>query len=381
MKNRLRSITLRLTGVTIGVFALMLLFSNYMLGEAQMRMAQKLTSQLETSLYSMEEDPDSDQQLMLIIDETQIRTMADYRLYAGGILLLTMAIGGCLFIIVIQRMLRPLRILTEKVNQIDINNVEFVKDEIVIQKGSYELRALSEGFQAALHKIYENYQKQLQFSSNVAHELRTPLAVLRTKIDVFKKKNPCLLPEMAGFVETMERNIARLSNLVEEILFLTRDAKPNIKKVSVRGLAEEVLLDLEEKALSHQITLLVQGDAKPFATDDILLERAIYNLVDNGIKYNVPGGSCSVVIQEKKQKLIIEVMDTGIGMGPEEKQHAFDLFYRADASRSHKTAGYGIGLALVRDIVQRLKGNITIWDNTPQGSIFRITFPLPHQTK
>lgn len=377
MKDRLstRSLALKLTAVTIGVFAFMLLFSNYMLWKEQSRMAEKLASQLEHSFYGMEGGDDAeDTPLTLVVDEAQIRTLAEYRIYAAFIMGITMLGGALLFVLVIRRMLRPLRLLTEKVNEIDIDNVEYVKDEIRIEKGSYEIRALSEGFQAAINKIYENYEKQRQFSINAAHELRTPLAVLKTKIDVFRKKERSPSGELADFVDSMEKNITRLSGLVEGILFLTRDEKPERKEVFVRELAEEVILDLEEKASEKEISLHVTGDDAVFYTDDLLLERAIYNLVDNAIKYNTPGGSCELRVR-RERGLEIDVTDSGIGMSDEEKSHAFDLFYRADISRSQRNSGYGIGLALVRDIVQKLGGGIRVLDNPSGGCIFRMSFP------
>ena len=96
--------------------------------------------------------------------------------------------------------------------------------------------------------------------------------------------------------------------------------------------------------------------------------------MDNAIKYNTPGGSCELRVR-RERGLEIDVTDSGIGMSDEEKSHAFDLFYRADISRSQRNSGYGIGLALVRDIVQKLGGGIRVLDNPSGGCIFRMSFP------
>ena len=371
IRNKLssKSIIVKLTFVTIISFVIMLLVSNYMIGQKQMQIAQELTKHLEESINAVEPD----NKLLFVIDEAQIQTMAEYRVYAGIVMAVTVLIGSTIFIIVIRRILYPLKALTEKVNQIDMENVVHIQNDIAIKQGSYELRALSESFQQAIVKIYENYEKQRQFSVNVAHELRTPLAVLRTKRDVFKKKNHVKDENVNTFILTIEKNIARLSDLVEEILFLSRDTMPDIKKISVKTLISEVMFDLEDKALENNISLSVEGEDILIDTDDIMLERALYNLINNAIKYNLPGGECKVEIVDKSKEVEINVKDTGIGMKDDEKIHAFDLFYRADESRNHTISGYGIGLALVKDIMQRLGGKISVKDNNPRGCIFSIT--------
>lgn len=363
-----KSIIAKLTFVTIISFVIMLLVSNYMIGKKQMQIAQELTKHLEESVDGI----GSDDKLLLVIDEAQIQTMAEYQVYAGVVIISTVLIGSAIFIIVIRRILYPLKVLTEKVNQVDMENVAHIQNDIAISHGSYEIKALSESFQKALSKIYDNYEKQRQFSVNVAHELRTPLAVLRTKIDVFKRKTDVKDENVNTFITTIEKNIARLSDLVEEILFLSSDTTPDIKKISIKTLISEVMFDLEDNAIKNDIDLSVEGEDVVIDTDDIMLERALYNLINNAIKYNLPGGGCIVEIVEKSKEVEINVKDTGIGMKDTEKIHAFDLFYRADESRNATIKGYGIGLALVKDIMQRLNGKISIEDNNPNGCIFRL---------
>lgn len=203
IRNKLssKSIIAKLTFVTIISFVIMLLVSNYMIGQKQMQIAQELTKHLEESINAVEPD----NKLLFVIDEAQIQTMAEYQVYAGIVMAVTILIGSTIFIIVIRRILYPLKALTEKVNQIDMENVVHIQNDIAIKQGSYELKALSESFQRAIVKIYENYEKQRQFSVNVAHELRTPLAVLRTKIDVFKKKNDVKDEKVNTFILTIEK--------------------------------------------------------------------------------------------------------------------------------------------------------------------------------
>ena len=362
-----RSIIFKLTAASLAVFMIMLILSNFLITRRQADIATNLTAQVESRMKGKSATDDS---VMVFIDEDEIRHLADFKLYALGVFLATGLLGGGIFILLIRRTLSPLEALTKKVAATDMDAMA-QKDSLVLKEGAYEIVALSEAFQKTLDKIYDNYEKERLFSVNVAHELRTPLAVLRTRVDVFKKKRNGMDPELAAFVESMEKNIRRLSDLVEEILFLGRDAAPVLRPVNVKDVAWELVLDLEEKAAEKNVALAVEGEDVILQTDDALLERAMYNLLDNAIKYNVPGGKVTISFREEEEKATISVADTGMGMNDEDKAKAFDLFYRADPSRNHD--GYGVGLALVKEVARRLEGKIDIRDNEPTGTIFDFT--------
>ncbi|MEQ3353066.1 HAMP domain-containing sensor histidine kinase [Aedoeadaptatus acetigenes] len=363
-----RSIIFKLTAASVALLMLMLVLSNFLIARRQQDIAENLTAQVESRMKGKAEG-DS---VMVFIDQEEVRHLADFKLYAIGVFLITGLIGGGIFILLIRRTLSPLAVLTEKVAATDMDAMA-EKDSLVLKEGAYEIVALSEAFQKTLDKIYDNYEKERLFSVNVAHELRTPLAVLRTRVDVFKKKRGPMDPELEAFVESMEKNIRRLSDLVEEILFLGRDTAPEFRPVNIKAMAQELLLDLEEKAEAKDVALSLEGEDMVLETDDALLERALYNLIDNGIKYNRPGGRLSIILSEKGEDAHITVADTGYGMDDEAKAKAFDLFYRADPSRNHD--GYGVGLALVKEIAGRLGGKIQIKDNPPTGTIFEFTLP------
>ncbi len=362
-----RSIIFKLTAASLAVFMIMLILSNFLITRRQADIATNLTAQVESRMKGKSA---TDESVMVFIDEDEIRHLADFKLYALGVFLATGLLGGGIFILLIRRTLSPLEALTKKVAATDMDAMA-QKDSLVLKEGAYEIVALSEAFQKTLDKIYDNYEKERLFSVNVAHELRTPLAVLRTRVDVFKKKRNGMDPELTAFVESMEKNIRRLSDLVEEILFLGRDAAPVLRPVNVKDVAWELVLDLEEKAAEKNVALAVEGEDVILQTDDALLERAMYNLLDNAVKYNVPGGKVTISFREDKEKATISVADTGMGMSDEAKAKAFDLFYRADPSRNHD--GYGVGLALVKEVARRLEGKIDIRDNEPTGTIFDFT--------
>ncbi|SHI19938.1 sensor histidine kinase [Sporanaerobacter acetigenes] len=365
-----KSIVFRLLISVILIFIAMTILSNFAISKRQETLMSEMGEELENVLVDSQENDI----LLLIVDNAQLKSTTEFQMYSFSIMIATILLGSLAFFLIIMHVIKPLKVLTEKVSLIDIDNVESLRNEIVMSKGGYELEELSKSFDAALNKIYESYEKQKQFSANVAHELRTPLAVLRTKIDVFKKKQGHKDAEIEYFISTMENNVTRLSELVEGILFLSRDAQPQYSQVNVRSLLEEILLDVEDKAKEKEISMTIKGEDVVVLTDDMLLERTLLNLIDNAIKYNVEGGYVEVSLSESESEVVIQVADTGIGISDEKKKHIFDLFYRIEESRSRVTGGYGIGLALVQNIITRLGGSISVSDNIPQGSIFQVVF-------
>lgn len=379
IKNKFRnsSIAVKLLIPLIAIFIFMMVLSSYLLTLKQEQMLKSMENQiLENGI-----EGEMDQELTLIIDEASVRTTAEYQLFTGYVILGAIIIGGAVIVFTVLRILKPLKDLTEKTNRIDINNVPKIRDDIVLENGGSEIKELSLSFQSALDKIYEDYEKQKRFSTNVAHELRTPLAVLLTKVDVFKRQTSSGDEEVIAFLDTLERNILRLSGLVEDVLFLSRDREPQCRMVSVKELVEEVIFDLEDKAENKDIRLSVSGEDAAICTDDMLLERALYNLVDNAIKYTQTGGECRVDLDKQDTTLRIRVSDNGPGITDEQKKQVFNLFYRADESRNRKTGGSGVGLAIVQDVVQRLGGKISVSDNSPKGCVFEILLPSHIRSK
>lgn len=362
------SIIFKLVVAVIIIFIAMILISNYAINQRQELLMKQMERQLEISL----EDSDMGNQILLVMDNAQFKSNLEFQIYTFMVVLITILSGSFIFYLVIKNVMEPLKMLTKKVSKIDMDNVQTIKDELIINEGGYEIVELSKGFDEAINKIYDGYEKQRQFSSNVAHELRTPLAILQAKIDIFKIKAQNENSEFQEFVNVMENNVQRLSNLIEGILFLSRDGDLFISDVHVKESIEEINFDLEELADKKNIKLSVIGDNPVIYTDDVLFNRAMFNLIENAIKYNVDGGIVEVSIIDSEFYVEINVKDTGIGIDNSQKKKIFDLFYRIDESRNRDTGGYGIGLALVINIINRLNGKISVEDNKPKGSIFKI---------
>ena len=364
------SIITQLLVSTIVVFSVMMLLSSFLIGRKQAELSKRLEERITESVSGVS----GYEIFTLVIDEAQIKSMTEYRVFAAVVMVLSIAAGGAVFYLIILRSLKPLRTLTEKINELDINNLSEIKETMVIDKGSYEVTKLSSSFQSALNKIYEGYDKQKRFSINVAHELRTPLAVVLTRIDVYKRQNTDIPPETRKFINSLETSIIRLSKLVEDILFISREYNAGKEVVSVKEVIEEIVLDIEDKANQKNIRINITGADAKLVTDDVLLERAIFNLIDNAIKYTDENGLCEIEIEEDDLNVNILVKDSGQGISDDQKKFIFDMFYRVDESRSRESGGYGVGLALVKDVVGKMGGEVSVSDNTPKGSIFKLSF-------
>lgn len=336
MKNeKIRdSIIVRLILTVVIIFIVLMLAYNFMVNNYLRNLSMKLMDNIEI--------PKESGGIVLLLEDAYLKSTTEFRLYSFTLLLILISVGSLIFYFVIGRMLKPLKVLIEKINIIDINNSESLKvlDDNV---GGYEIKQLSRAFNEALKKIQYNFENQKQFSSNVAHELRTPIAVIRSKIDIFKKRE-VLDEQIKLFLDSLDLNINRLAEMVDQLLFLSRDKNLILSQVNVNTLVEEVFFDLSDLAEEKNITLEITGFNLEIETDDGLLQRMIFNIIENSIKYNNPGGKVEVELRPDIHVILIK--DTGIGIV--NKEEVFDLFYREDQSRNWDIKGYGIGLPLVK---------------------------------
>lgn len=231
-----------------------------------------------------------------------------------------------------------------------------------------------------LGPLQEIHEQQKQFASDVSHELRTPLSIMKGEIEVALHKTRSLSDYKQTLVSTKEET-ERLSNLVENLLFLTRAEKGKMQKqfsvVDITDVVGQVISNLHKKAEEKQITMKFTPPENSLvvAGEEYLLRQMIFNIIDNAIKYTNKKGRIAVTISSDKQHAIIKVKDTGLGINKEEQEKIFDRFYRIDASRSG-TKGYGLGLSLVKSILDLHKGKIRVTSTIGKGTTFSVFLPL-----
>ena len=300
---------------------------------------------------------------------------------ALGILLVVIVAGSCVAYFLIGHYTKPVQQLSAHMKEISPNTLS---DSIEIEGGGEEIQELVKSFNQMTEQLDEAFAMQRRFSASAAHELRTPIAVLRTKLDVFKKKKR-EQHEYDELVTTMETYIDRLSSIITDLLeFAETSELGEVEDVSLDSVIKTVVDDLESVAQNNMVNVQVnahsdtQSEAQTFIVkgNTNLLYRALYNLVENAIRYNNEEGSVNITLETRGQEGVVIIADTGVGIAPDQRELVFEPFYRVNKSRSREFGGAGIGLSLVKTILKRHGASITVSENNPQGSVFTIRIPL-----
>ena len=293
-----------------------------------------------------------------------------------------------------KKALTPLQKLTSEVSQIQAQNLS---TQLEVPNSKDEIAQLTSSFNEMLTRLDNAFSTQKQFSANAAHELRTPLAVLQTNLEVFEKKQEPEMVEYRQLFTMIKEQTARLSQLVGTLLDMTNlKSVPRTDHVSLEELVDEGFCDLDPVAEKAGISIHFDDSSSQDLYTDVhtpdasalnnnilnitgsyvLLYRAVYNLVENAIKYNRPNGSVTVSVKEKNGQAMILVKDTGIGISPENQKKIFDPFFRVDKSRSRAMGGAGLGLALVDSIAREHGGSVKVLESNEKGSIIALMLPV-----
>ena len=293
-----------------------------------------------------------------------------------------------------KKTLTPLQKLTSEVSQIQAQNLS---TQLAVPNSKDEIAQLTSSFNEMLARLDNAFSTQKQFSANAAHELRTPLAVLQTNLEVFEKKQEPEMVEYQQLFTMIKEQTARLSQLVGTLLDMTNlKSVPRTDHVSLEELVDYVFCDLDPVAEKAGISIhfddsssqdwhtdvhtpdasVLNNNIRNITGSYVLLYRAVYNLVENAIKYNRPNGSVTVSVKEKNGQAMILVKDTGIGISPENQKKIFDPFFRVDKSRSRAMGGAGLGLALVDSIAREHGGSVKVLESNEKGSIIALMLPV-----
>ena len=293
-----------------------------------------------------------------------------------------------------KKTLTPLQKLTSEVSQIQAQNLS---TQLAVPNSKDEIAQLTSSFNEMLARLDNAFSTQKQFSANAAHELRTPLAVLQTNLEVFEKKQEPEMVEYRQLFTMIKEQTARLSQLVGTLLDMTNlKSVPRTDQVTLEELVDEVFCDLDPVAEKAGISIhfddsssqdwhtdvhtpdasALNNNIRNITGSYVLLYRAVYNLVENAIKYNRPNGSVTVSVKEKNGQAMILVKDTGIGLSPENQKKIFDPFFRVDKSRSRAMGGAGLGLALVDSIAKEHGGTVNVLESSEAGSTIALMLPV-----
>ncbi len=340
--------------------------SNYSLGAFHSRAAVPVTYRGMTLGAVYVDELDAEQGQLLIGIQQTLRTIS----------LIIAVVSATLSLIFSQA-------LTRRLGQL-LGAIRIVREgeysHRVKIRGGDELSRLAGEFNALTGRLQTTEEVRRRFVSDASHELKTPLASIRLLSDSILQNDHIDPETVQEFVGDIGDEAARLQRITEHLLTLTRldaDAPVEAEPVEVAGVAQRVEHMLEPLAKAVEVTLKLnvpEGLMVRITRDD--LYQILFNLVENGIKYNLPGGRVELYAQDWEGKVVIMVEDTGVGIPEEDIDKVFDRFYRVDKARSRAAGGTGLGLSIVRDTARRHGGDVTVQRRSGEGTRFVVTFPL-----
>ena len=282
-------------------------------------------------------------------------------------------LGGILAYFVSGRALRPLLTFVAQVEKVQPDNLADMK---ITEEVLPEFRQFSDSFNQMLERLDEGFTAQRQFTGNAAHELRTPLALMQAQVELFSAEHPDVLPETADFLRLLREQTERMTQMTRTLLEMCGlQAVPCTDHIELGPMIDEIFADLAPLAEKNNITLERDGDGV-MTGSDTLIYRLLFNLTENAIKYNRPGGSVRHSVTPEPEKLLNRVADTGPGIPERFQRSIFQPFFRVDKSRSREYGGVGLGLSLVWEIVKLHGGTVCVENSSEAGTTVAVSLPL-----
>ena len=240
-----------------------------------------------------------------------------------------------------------------------------------------ELEPLMSTIRSQHEEIMRSANMRVEFTANVSHELKTPLTAISGYAELIES-GMAEGEQGRRFAGEIRKSTARLLTLINDTIQLSQldspEREPVLEHVNLAPLAAGALEQLKIAAEKMDVTLRLDARTAIVNADRQMMEELVYNLCDNAIRYNVPGGSVRVQVIPLREQVILRVQDTGIGISKEHQAHVFERFYRVDKSRSKATGGTGLGLAIVKHIAVRHGAEIAIESEPGRGTSISVTF-------
>ncbi len=310
---------------------------------------------------------------------SMMRRLRVFILIIAPVLLVLVALGGYFFV---RRAFRPVVKIVDTVNGITSEDLSL---RVESTGSKDEIGKLTETFNRMIDRLEKSFKSIKEFSGNASHELKTPLTVIRGEIEVALRKERNT-EEYKNILSTIQDETANLQLIINDLLFLSKIDSGSVSFSFGELSLEEPLLDAyeencnfaEEKGIR---VILEQIDPILFSGNRTLLRRMFSNLVQNAVKYTGKGGTVTITLTDEDGPRFA-ISDTGMGIPHQSLPYIFDSFYRVEHSRSdspHETGGAGLGLTIVKRIVELHNGDIGVETREGKGSVFTVRFPAVSQ--
>ena len=267
---------------------------------------------------------------------------------------------------------------TTQLEQIGQNHEQLI---VVVMASFWILSLLASLYLArvSVKPLLESMQKQQNFVENASHELRTPLAVLQNRLETLFRKPEATIMESSESIASSLEEVRNMRLLTTNLLNLARrddGIKPDLGEVQPEFF-NTIFTNYEMIATeNHKVFRFENRIKRTIITDKLLLKQLMTILFDNAVKYTEEDGEINFVITATDRNLYLTVSDDGIGISQADKKKIFDRFYRVDKARTRQKGGFGLGLSLAKQIVDALKGSISVKDNKPHGTIFEVKIAI-----
>lgn len=288
-------------------------------------------------------------------------------------MLIMIALGTCASYFIAGKALKPVADLSKSIENIDENNLF---QQLERFDTNDEVARLSVSFNKMIKKLERAFIHQKQFAANAAHELKTPLANITANIEVLQLDENPTIQEYKEVLEDTLANTQRLSNLVYDLLKMNSVLNTdNCESFDVKEMFDDIILSLPESSKAKNVRIINNISDIMLFGEKVLLQRAFFNLLENAVKYNKMGGEVVIKAALEDGFVTVNIKDTGIGIPMKDKENIFEPFYRVDTSRSRELGGSGLGLSIVKSIIEKHNGKIYI--ESEIGIYSKVTVILP----
>ncbi len=265
--------------------------------------------------------------------------------------------------------------MAQEISELKNSNLLTIK----VPERPVEIKEVAIAFNELLENKEASMEREKQFITDASHDLKTPIAAIRGHVQLIQRRgeaHPEIVPKSIAFID---KESLRLEKLSQQLLLLNQDQSP-LQKEQV-SLTEIILEEVEKNEIIHsrKFELIIEEDVTLYG-NQTELQQLVQNILENAIKYSQNGTLIQVKLKNKTQAICFEVVDEGIGISDKQKPAIFERFYRVDSSRGSQVEGSGIGLSIVKKIVDLYSGEIEVKDNQPNGTRFIITMPNMKKT-
>ena len=275
----------------------------------------------------------------------------------------------------IKRSLQPLRQLSQMTEVISVEDLP--QAQLYLDNAPSEVKELAQTFNMMLSRLSQSWEQERQFVSNVSHELRTPLTIVHGYLQSVLRRQNNLTEIQREALETAASEAERTIRLLQDLLDLARADSGylhfRIEPCVLNDLVAEVVT-MAEKYSDRSIIIESKNDSIQVKADYNRLKQVLINLIDNAVKYSQPDTSVIVKLYQQ-ESAIIQVCDKGYGIALQHQSRIFERFYRVDEARTSSTGGCGLGLSIVKTLVEGMDGSVTVRSRLSEGSVFTITLP------